>query len=116
MLKYCHASPTMAKLNQSPTSALSISEEEEVPSFFLDEDDEEDEQEFQMFQPSLPPAHSDRGAVIIGTVYNRATRKTRNSSNIVFYGVDSAVFGAEKNTEPAFPTVRQLIKHIAASR
>lgn len=117
MLKYCHASPTMAKLNQSPTSALSITEEEDVPTFFLDGDDEEDEQEFQMFQPSLPPAHhSDRGAVIIGTVYNRTTRKTNNSSNIVFYGVDSAVFGAEKNTEPAFPTLPHLMKHIAASR
>mmetsp|Transcript_59895 Transcript_59895/g.112925 ORF Transcript_59895/g.112925 Transcript_59895/m.112925 type:complete len:162 (-) Transcript_59895:140-625(-) len=110
MLKYCHT-------QSSPKSVafMDMDDEESMPALFLDEE-EDDVVQVEGTAGSPEPHMSVHDAAVTGTVYNRGRKTGKSSAQAVYYGVDSAVFGVPKNTEPAFPTVGDIMKHIAASR
>ena len=55
-------------------------------------------------------------STVHGTVYNRGSKPATAAGRMSFFGVDSALYGTPRNTEPVFDTLDAVMKHIAARR
>eukprot|EP00615_Pteridomonas_danica_P008915 CAMPEP_0114332892 /NCGR_PEP_ID=MMETSP0101-20121206/3401_1 /TAXON_ID=38822 ORGANISM="Pteridomonas danica, Strain PT" /NCGR_SAMPLE_ID=MMETSP0101 /ASSEMBLY_ACC=CAM_ASM_000211 /LENGTH=186 /DNA_ID=CAMNT_0001463749 /DNA_START=39 /DNA_END=599 /DNA_ORIENTATION=+ len=113
MLKYCN----------SPVLGKSLVEEFNVDSNKLDIDHDETEQFRKGYsnwrQGGAVGSSNSIKAMPLAmptTIYLRSSKKTTNIDTMSFFGVDAALYGTPKNTEPMFPTYNSVIGHIASMR